>query len=175
MVIGDGFVFIENPKTASTSISHALRSEGGENIFGKHTPLSTVQMLPRFIHVRACVVRNPFTRMISGYIHNTKPLTNKITFKQWIFGDPWKCGPLDFKRTPQMAWTNEATHILRFENLQKDFSQFCADAGLPDIELPHLNISKPRSITMDSECINAIADRFAPDLKTWGYHQPEWE
>lgn len=171
MIIGEKYVFIENPKTASTSISHALRSSGhGRNVYGKHIPLVDTRMLrrseddPRGRHIIACVVRNPFERMVSGWLHTTK---RRQTFREWLRGDEWRCGPFDFKRTPQTAWTHQCTLIISFADLEAGFANFCDRAGLPRIKLDHKNASKPYNY--EDELTDAdreiIRDRFYPDFK----------
>ena len=121
MVVGDNWVFIENPKTASSTIRSHLLANGGEVIKTKHMTLMDSQTAPEK-PIRFVVVRNPWDRMVSAWSYNTQM---KTPFEEWLTGDKWEAGVgLDLKRCPQTCWTVRASKILFYENKVREHS-FC--------------------------------------------------
>lgn len=175
MLLGERFVFVENPKTASTSIQNAL-SEHGETVLSKHDNLMSYRIAPNR-RWRVWCVRNPYDRIVSGYHHHTRSPKKAgrayPSFDQWVLGDPWITGPgTDFKRTSQMFWGHKCNLVLRFENLEEDFHNACVKIGLPKIDLPILNATKSRGSYREyftSRSQRAVEDRFRWEIETYGY------
>ena len=174
MLIGNDFVFIENPKTASTSIQEAL-SKKAVKAFNRHDNMFNDVVIPRKRH-RLYVVRNPWDRMVSGFhsnaITDTKHQRLKERFTEWLTGPTWDVGAgTDFKRTSQLFWGWKTNRLIRFENLEEDFERFCKMLNIKT-ELKHRNPSKDRIDYQDyynQQSIDIVADRFATDIKTYGY------
>lgn len=173
MMLGERFLLVENPKTASTSISHALEPYA-KRVMRKHSNLQhmTADMNRRY---RVYVVRNPFDRMVSGYHQNTRRRTKlenvQMNFEDWVLGDPWVLETADFKRTSQQFWGHKCNELLRFEHLEEDFARLCQKLGL-ECTLPHEN----RAARLDDyrdyytpKLREVIEDRFYWDLKTFRY------
>jgi hypothetical protein len=84
-------------------------------------------------------------------------------------------GPgLDVRRVPQIAWANSCNYIMRFENLEEDYEKFCAHVGIDHKPLLYKNKSEQRDgrryrDVMSSKVREIVEDRFAPDLKRFGY------
>lgn len=64
--------------------------------------------------------------------------------------------------------------VMRFENLQVDFSEVCRRLNLPDIEFPHANAGPQRDYSKfyDRELIELIGMRFREDAEAFGYEPP---
>lgn len=138
-MVGDEFIFIENPKTASSSIRTALKPHASP-LLAKHNNLFSDTIIPRKRH-RICVVRNPWDRMVSGYHHDASPDLGRgdiqDRFEKWLTGEVWITGPgVDFKRTSQKFWTHKCNQVLRFENLGRDAQRAFRTLGI-DLFLPH--------------------------------------
>ena len=170
--------FIQNPKCASISVEEAL---------GPHAlPMPAVRRHALYDPARGdlrrvvgCIVRDPFERVASGYFYwrKHKWAAKSLTFEDFVMGTSkgaaLLCGPqyLDFVRTPQMAWARQATNIIRMDQLQDGWERFCADAGLPKLELPHNNRSglpKNWHKLYDKRLTALVMDRFAEDFSVLG-------
>lgn len=175
MVVGERFLFVENPKAASSSIRAAL-APFGEPIFSKHDIIWNHQQVPNR-RWRAVVVRNPFDRLVSGYHHNKRSARDHgrpfNDFDTWLMGDPWRSGPagVDFKRTSQLFWTHRTNFLMRFETLEEDFQNLCEILNI-SATLPSLNATQDRRSYRDyytEEARRIVEDRFAADLQTYRY------
>ena len=169
MIIHDKLIFVENPKTASTSIRSILERYGGKEHGHQHFGIREFNSIPKK-PIRAVVVRNPFDRMVSGYQYATGGGTD---FKSWVMGLDWVVAPgVDFKRTPQLHWTCQCNFVIHFEGLQDGISKLFKRIGIPDQELPHLKKSDGRKRYQeyyDDETRAVVADRFAMDLVKLDY------
>lgn len=165
MIRGNGWVFVENPKTASCSINAALK-EGIDKSVHKHSTLMSVKWDEKF---RFVVVRNPYARMVSGWAHITRC---RVPFGEWLLDPtPWELGVgLDFKRVPQTTWAWHCTHALRFENMDHEWQKFGDLTGIRR-ELPQRNVgpSLDWCEVVTPDLGRVIADRMAPDFHRWGY------
>lgn len=131
MIVADGFIFVLNPKCASTSILAALRGVG-VNVGQRHTPLSEPPSKP----LVACVVRDDESRLRSAWRKSTP------SFEAWkakTEGDPWIAfGETDIRDVPQSTWLRHVNTVLHFDNLADDWRKFCDLAGI-GARLLHLN------------------------------------
>jgi len=160
LLVTDKFIFVRNPKTASTSINHLLKNNKGH---GKHHGSYHDVKRP----MRFCVVRNPYDRMVSAFNHFTKNEFEQ-EFLPWLTGEPHRVVPgIDTKRISQFYWCDGCTHVLRFENLREEFEAL----GLTDKPLPHLN-AKPHGHYRHFYCKRSreiVEDRFAWEIRKFGY------
>lgn len=169
MIAGKDWLFVGNPKAASTTLRHAfIHDLQGETLYTQHIPYITASMVPA---VRLCIVcvRNPWDRMVSGWAYNTHM---GESFESWLTGSKWEVGiGLDFKRCPQTCWAWQCNKVLRFERLQEDWDRLCERQGWPRRDLRHKNPSERpdyRNVYTD-RTREIVADRFAPDIEAWGY------
>jgi len=169
MIIGDQYIFVENPKTACTSIRMLLEEKGGKQHGMKHWNLRDFQSTPRR-KFRFVFVRNPWDRMVSGFYFQTG---GKMDFKKWVLGVPWVVAAgIDFKRTPQAFWAYQCNTILRFENLHEHLGVILPRVGIDEWELKHTHKSKGRTDYKDyydDETREVVADRFRTDITEFGY------
>lgn len=165
LLVTDKFIFVRNPKAASSSINHALQHLGHSHC-KYHGAYHDVKRPIRF-----GVVRNPFDRMVSAWNHFTKPLWEE-NFYDWLVGEGHRVVPgIDTKRTSQFYWLDGCTDILRFENLKEDYQNILDKIGI-GFPLPELNI-KPHKHYRDVVCPKAqaiIEDRFAWEIRKFEYY-----
>jgi len=178
MIIGDKYIFVQNPKTACKSIQTLLESAGGRKLGNMHFNLRDYGMsgqsgriydMPRR-KFRFVVVRNPWDRMVSGFYFQSG---GKMSFKKWVLGEPWSVTPgVDFKRTPQYFWAYHCNSILKFEKLEEHLGVLLPKIGVEEWTLPHEHKSNGRGHYRDyydDETRAVVADRFYHDIKTFGY------
>ncbi len=169
MLIDQHLCFVSNPKTGSTSAQHALSTSGIGKVYGeRHMPAGP--WLRNKHWVCGVFVRNPFDRLVSGWAYTKR--NSQISFSEWLRGEAWYAGGVDFKRTSQAYWANfTANFVMRFEHIEDDWGAFLRRAGLPQIMIEHKNGSEhPHYREIISQKDRAIIeDRFAHDLVTWGY------
>ncbi len=102
-------------------------------------------------YFKFCIVRNPWSRMVSLY--KFLRFDRKCDFKTFLFKKfekkishkkHWFVRPQsDFIYTDNdVLLTN---HIIYFEDLQNGFNQVCQKIGMPQTQIPHVNISKKDS------------------------------
>lgn len=168
MISGGDWIAVCNPKAASTSLRAAL----GEfpRIAEVHVPLCSARLCDG-ARVRAVIIRNPYDRIVSGWVHNAR---DGEPFDEWLkSGTSLECGVgLDFKRVPQRAWAQKCNALIRFEHLDQDFDHFCRAVKIAPRPFPHEGAGRPRPHyrdMIDSKSRAIVEDRFAPDFEAWGY------
>ena len=157
-------IFIHIPKNAGTSIEDIakehdigwgrfedlpLYNDSKINCSFWHNPEpERVYNRPAF-----CVVRNPYSRIISEYRYSTKD-RNRSTkrfndfirnmFKE-LTSDPYK---FDCHWVPQTYYTRKCDHVLKFENLVDDFGKLMRLYNLPLKMEKATNVSKGLNFTV---------------------------
>lgn len=194
-----GLMFIHIPKAAGVSVFHALY---GRDSWG-HFPLSEfvdafgrneVYRIPR-----ACIVRNPYLRLHSGYEYlrrggRGKGLDFKFqemlrpyeTFEKFVKESLASGGALNILHfKPQSHWVTDSSgnlgvdYVGRFEHMEESFNEMTRLFGVKAAPLPRLNKSpglsgensEERRIAelFDSEMI-AIVDRvYKEDFQIFDY------
>jgi len=170
MIVGDNYVFVENPKTASSSCRRGFQAVGGNTMFSKHCTLMADPYPDR--PYKIVVVRNPFDRIISMWKYNHE----HMELNDWLKGRAWEVGTgIDVKRCPQRAWAFRCSVIVKYEELQERWPKLLNTMGLPYTPLPVLNVTKGRMglphyrDIIDDEARAIIEDRFYPDFEEFGY------
>ena len=179
MLQGNNFTFVENPKTASTSMQNTFRRAGIENtVNGKHSNLFSDSLITRMRN-RMVVVRNPWDRLVSGFHYNMrsrhkgKPLDG--LFEPWLLGEPWVTGDgPDFKRCSQLFWTHKCTDILFFEELHMSFYRWWCKVGLDKrkFDFSRDNVSHERGPYQEyytDTTRKVVEDRFYGEIQKFGY------
>lgn len=172
MIIGgqspNTYVFVENPKCASSSLNWAFRELGGETVCSKHSRIIELPAYNSYDH-RVCCVRNPWDRMVSAWANATG---GNVEFEEWLLDpDPWSFYGLDMKRTPQIAWSFRCNQTMKYEYLDLSWPKILVRLHLPFIPLPQKNKSehKPYQDYYNERTKLVVADRFAPDIKQFDY------
>ncbi len=184
------------PKTAGNSIQNILRDYSEDEIivaehqdglerFGirnerygikKHSTLSHYKSVlePDVFEslYKFATIRNPWDRMISFYFspHRGVVEWNRNIFiamvkrlrslRQFVCSD-LKSGKID----------SEIDFLIRFENLDEDFSLVCRKLGIPETRLPKRNQSMKNhySTYYDSELIKIVENKFAEEIEYGNY------
>jgi hypothetical protein len=156
------FIFIHIPKTGGTSITSAIRQYTNEsemihkihgpNIQISHWHSKFKQIKKPFDYYTFAAVRNPWDRIISMIYYksrNSKDSEGCWESKQGqdLFKEMLNQGRKPAGVSPQyksQVWylNREVSRVMRFDNLQKDFDLVCDEIGIPQVELPMLNVSK---------------------------------
>lgn len=139
MIIGRNFVFVLAPKSASTSIRQALRRHGvltwhfHDYLKGVRPPQPVV----------AAVDRPWGDALRSAWrMNGSKGDCEKWITKEQVEPEFKVIGEIDMRDLDQDLYFRHVTHRLRWSRLQQDWADFLEDAGLPQIELGHVNKSK---------------------------------
>ena len=119
-------------------------------------------------------IRNPFDRMASWYFDAIKRRVGQFKYKSISFTDAIKNRPGWVSKLPLLTDFNAGAkniNYIRFENLQEDFNTVCDKIGIPRQKLPHENKSKHKHYTKyyDDETRQIVAERYAKDIKCFGY------
>lgn len=173
-------IFIEVPKTGSTSIRHLLGQPQKPhlNICQIKQDLAGGGQFESYF--KFGFVRNPWDRAVSLYERNEglqlKKLMSFEEFIEWLkFSSATCLHPLPHRY--QLDWFVDQNgdmimdFIGRFERLQTDWNSISTRIGLLQ-ELPHLNKNSARphySKYFNEKTRQIIADRFCVDINYFGY------
>jgi len=126
--------------------------------------------------IKFAVVRNPWDRLWSEYNFHWKDIVSWDKFfkyfPDYIFDDHATGRDALRHILPQVEFINDSVKILRFENLDDDFSKFCQCHDIPDLGLHNkLNVQSiaDYSTVYDAEKIEAVAEYYATDIAAFGY------
>lgn len=141
------FIYMEIPRTGSTTINSALRTlfPMANAPAGKHWPVSWRDVIKSEDKHPATVitVRNPYARAVSCYHFFTDP--TKVTFEQWLRGiDNDGFTDVNIEAGPQSLWwrTHVWNWVLHTETLQKDFNAFLRGVGRIHADAPDVTLRK---------------------------------
>lgn len=203
------YVFIEIPHTASTAIRNELiEYYDGVSIYSKHAPIDLFIKKAsnnEKSYFKFTSIRNPLDIVVTRYFKRKTDhqgfFTNSIHWKEFgghitqkarrefnfiknnnaTFAEYFK----KFYKLPFDNYCNPSPNqfdfIIRYENLQEDFSKLLKILGIRQIrDLPIINKTEGKSNQyLDyylPEIINKAIWVFAPSMKEWGYTFPEhWE
>lgn len=191
------FIFFHNPKTAGTSIFGTLHDHGYGHYVGKqmkwkhliydfdtHPKLKSLaatfkgEMMAhgnkKEDYLKFSVVRNPYDRLVSYCYMRTMGQVNYKTLLR--FSDTSR-GRGTLKE--QHVYCGDGSHtdfLIRFENLQEDFNEFCDMVDIPRLTLLHrLKSSKRKPFIkyLNKENIDLINERYSKDFEYFGYEKLE--
>ncbi|NVM38435.1 MAG: sulfotransferase family 2 domain-containing protein [Candidatus Lokiarchaeota archaeon] len=131
-----------------------------------------------------CIVRNPWDRVVSMFkfavkykLHKLYDLEEEVTFDDFCEMLKKRCDDPFFIAThKQSQWTKgeyPPQKILRFENLQAEFSEMIKEINLVTVgsNLPHINKTnhKHYSHYYNLNTKKIISEIFAEDIKNFNY------
>jgi len=187
-------IFIHIPRTAGTSIKEVFKLPGRGHptwqYFYREYPYKWNT------YMKFAVVRNPWDRVVSAftyakmwksYWHNTRmgPHPDYHVLQDKTFTEC--CEILKNKRSllkheawfPQYLWITEVQNkilivvdqILRYEELESEFSVLCKKLDLADIRLPKVNQSAREDYRKyyTEETMKIIEDLYATDIGLFKY------
>lgn len=170
--------YLSHPRTASHSVRRALRRQagfvpaggGGHARWQDAQERSTLPEIDPETWTFATGVRNHWDAMVSWW-HLTD-------FGEMEFGVPWAERLIENRREipPHSLWTYHAaadTH-LRFERIEEELNALLREHGLPEVDLPRLQVSDGRrgrhySEFYDREMRAWVAGYFRHEIERFGY------
>jgi len=191
----ENFILFHIPKTAGTSIRHALgntKRHRSVNFHGtvKHG-IDKIGWEYFNTLFSFAIVRNPWERMHSLYYHiiqNTfaghkavMKSYKEMGFTEWCkeelenfhFQHDWHHDGVINQQIDYVAYDEEPvlSFIGRYENLQEDFAYICKQIGKEDAILPRVNTSiKPHySLEYNDEARDKVATLFEKDIILFDY------
>jgi len=128
--------FIHIPKTGGTSISSILQNIENTTSPMVHDSIRVFQKFPNYkIYT---MVRNPFTRLTSAFLHEKRKGRTDYDFGTFLK----KSNNLDLVLLPQSYYINagnvDVSFIGRYENFKEDVSNIFTQIGIQST-IPHLN------------------------------------
>ena len=173
------FIFIEVPKTGTTTICSVLSSNCDAVQPCKH--LSIKKYKEKFSketssYFKFAFVRNPWDRALSLYkyiVKTPKHYYHKqclqfVNFSAYLRERPLLPQQYDFL---SKHGKNQLNFIGKLENLQADFDIVCDKIGIPQQQLPHHNKTKHKHYTeyYDDETRQIVAEKYAKDIEYFNY------
>jgi hypothetical protein len=141
-----------------------------------------------------CVVRNPYTRLVSEFIHEQRAeraglgapcgeeglnawvhdVLDKQALRDISDGEPLppEAGDWDCHLLPAWVYTSDCDHVLRFETLEADFAQLMAEkAGVSGAKLPDSNAASCTLLAsaLDDRARELVRAVYAKDFEQFGY------
>jgi hypothetical protein len=162
--------FIHIPKTGGSSITAWYRKNINSKI-NKYIHF-TLKEIKNPAPITFAVIRNPWDRVVSIYSFLIELKYCTCSFEYFIY-DILKNGYFDSKKfsTPQIRWIEPGvTHLLRFENLEKDF-KIIQDIFQCYEALPGQNKSDHDHYRTyyNDETRQVVAEIFKEDIEAFGY------
>lgn len=130
MIIGEGWVFIQNQESASSQMGLELvHLYGGISIFEKHDRLEVLGDPGRFSF---CFKRNPLDKLVTRYLRQKYPPEANFTpiYKDIAQGSFTDFCLAYYKLNAPRETVNNCDFIGRYENIQEDFTKALTLAGL---------------------------------------------
>jgi hypothetical protein len=188
-------IFIRNPKCATISIRSAINKQGSGTRFDeleKHqTALQWMGEIPNYKkHFVFSVCRNPYDRLLSGYMFICKRKLDKhekilekygTDFESFVlnleedFG--MKLADVDMVTWPQWIWVTDSKgncivdNIGRFEKLPEWWKSLCKQRGWKHSPLPKSNKTRhgPWREYYTPDMIKVVNEQYADDFNLFGY------
>ncbi len=177
------FLFIENPKTASTSINNFLRVNVEDALFirtpskkhqnsSRHCNLENalLDFKEAFKYFKFCFVRNPWDIVVSWFFFYKKngKIDDSLIFEDFVKGVTLRKTYFGIINDPRGF-----NFIGKFENLNNDFNFICQKIGIKFKELPHENEHKHKykhyTEYYNNNTRQIIAEKFSKNIEYFGY------
>jgi hypothetical protein len=173
------FIFIEIPKTASTSLHTFLCHQGcnSDRDF-RHDSALSVRDLPEWNdYFKFAIIRNPYDRAVSWYEYRRRPGVNEnrsmkdLSFKEFLVQDNSKAC---YEFICDEEYNILIDYVGRYENLNDDISNIMSIVGIPFNRLPVLNKSESRNVChyneyFTDETRELMSDNYKMDLRVFNY------
>lgn len=127
--------FICHPKTGSSALGWVINKQMHLEKVGTHHTVEPQILGPDW--KVGCVVRHPIDTLVSWYFYHRH---FEGTFQEFLFREPSR-----WMRYGLFYGLPYATHVLRFEHLQKDWYSFCDEVGWTRYPIPVKNVSERRA------------------------------
>ena len=189
-------LFLHIEKNAGTSITNWLDDYASKNndktynIHHRHIEWKKLQS-PYNSYWTFCVVRNPWTRLVSRYNYDLSTYLQKYLagegdyflkvyeklqrgFDYWIKNDVYTLPHIEHR----MKWQNQSEivqgcenlHVLKYENINEDFVLIQDKLNWYE-PLPHANatIQCDYKSYYNQELIDIVAEKYATDIAEYNY------
>lgn len=172
MIIGNDYVFVQNPRCASSQMGRELERYGGEHILRKHSPLSDLPICyrPRFTFM---FVRNPLDKLVTLYLRGR--LTKQIGMTNGNFAE--FCEKLLETSIDHSLSIKHIDFVGRYENINNDWSTALTLAGISqDRELPweYRTPKKEHFLDFYDSHSKPLAEKYCgAQMELLGYSFPE--
>ena len=158
------FIFIENPKCASTAIICAFNKMFNISINRQIPPIChlTVDQIKKKYpnewneYFKVTTQRDPFERFCSSinFSHHKEKYCYNLTVLEEHLKNP-RC----IYCIPQIEYTKECDYIIRTSHFQEDFDLFCKKLSLISIKLITINVSQDDD-SIDKITLKKLFDKY---------------
>lgn len=163
VLIPKKLIYLEHPRTGSTSVRLVLSKIHGARTKSRHT-----LFLPERGEKVLSVVRNPYDALVSWWL---------VVKDKWKFPD-FKtflkdCNNKFFvQRGNLFYFAKHSDFIIKFENLESELNKVLEAVGLRPVVLPRANVTKDKKPFVDyydQEAEEIVKTRFESELKAFNY------
>jgi len=144
------FIFIENPKSGSTSILNALQKSLNEKfqreMFPQVAHITPYELKKKISpdtwrdYLKVTTTRDPFDRFCSSMnfsLHKFDKTPDGLAKHQKVNKYCIYC-------LPQSEFTRECDFLINLNNIQEDYNTFCEKVGIPKTVVKNCNVSKKK-------------------------------
>jgi len=174
------FIFVRNPKCASSSMNAVLKHFHDHSVkYKTHDALNHLDF-DYGSYFSAIFVRNPWDRTISYYkyvcrstVHRHHQQLKEQGFERYVM-DPGKAllAPC-YKRAKGVKWVGKV------ENIKKDWQTLCGMINVGILKLPTINVSKKTKhfhyYYTSQKLLDKVADHYAEDIRLYDYEVPAYD
>ena len=180
-------IYIHIPKTGGYSVCKALNKplEIGHRFLEDYPKENTAN------YFKFAFVRNPWDRFVSAYFYlkeggrnlghdrHGQQIVNRFSdFRSFVAN--FHSVKKDFKSLhflPQVNWTHDKQgnmqldFVGRYENFQDDFNKVCKILDIPNLKIPHWNVSAHNEYRQyyDKITERIIAEEYSQDIEWFDY------
>jgi len=178
-------LFIHIPKCGGTSVEHLFLGDDMDNIDPGQKHYTLQQYHDEYgsmidDYTQFTIVRNPYDRFISHYFyrvadntqHGYEPNKSSLTPVEFLSTSG------RYITTNQLSYITLGGHVpdsmnvIRFENIDLEYSQFCKHNNIAHNTLPHYNKTTHDHYSKyyDDDLKRLVAERYSNDLTYFEYN-----